>query len=362
MTAARGKTIGLIGGLSAFPRRLAVREVARQGGRLLRGVTRSTTHLVFGRALLARAQTEAIEARYDAGLGGGRVLLGENGFLRLLGLKPKAEAGALSAQSLREQSLLSERDLALLALFDAFEHEAEPFSFRDLILAKKYAGLLAGGASWASIVRSIHRVGPATSLTALTLHVEDGDAIYARHREGLSELDGQWLLPMEAANDAEVEDLFEQAEAAEAKERYAEAAELYRRSLALDPDDAIAAFNRANCLRAGGDAAGAMHGYLLAVKLDPKLAEAWFNLAGLARDGGQPESARRHFLAALNLDAGYGDAVYNLAALEYDAGNLPEARRLWSRYLELDDRTQWARIAARGIQYVDLHLAQRNAG
>ena len=35
--------------------------------------------------------------------------------------------------------------LDLLSLFDAFEHDAEPYSFRDLILARKYAALLAGG-------------------------------------------------------------------------------------------------------------------------------------------------------------------------------------------------------------------------
>ena len=46
------------------------------------------------------------------------------------------------------------------ALFDAFEHDAEPYSFRDLILARKYAGLMAGGAAWGAIARSVHRSGP----------------------------------------------------------------------------------------------------------------------------------------------------------------------------------------------------------
>ena len=72
-------------------------------------------------------------------------------------------------QSLIEQSKLPERALTLLSLFDAFEHDAEPYSFRDLILARKYAGLLAGGASWSAIARSVHRSGPVTSLTALSL-------------------------------------------------------------------------------------------------------------------------------------------------------------------------------------------------
>ena len=44
------------------------------------------------------------------------------------------------------------------------------------------------------------------------------------------------------------------AEAAEAAGRHAEAAALYGRCLALDPGDSVAAFNRANCLRADGRA------------------------------------------------------------------------------------------------------------
>ena len=68
-----------------------------------------------------------------------------------------------------EQSGLAEREFGLLALFDGFERDVEPFSFRDLILARKYAGLIAGGAGWGAIVRSVHRFGPAVSLTAKAL-------------------------------------------------------------------------------------------------------------------------------------------------------------------------------------------------
>ena len=79
-------------------------------------------------------------------------------------------------------------------LFDAFEHHAEPFSFRDVILAKKYAGLVAGGASWSAIARSVHQIGPVGSLTALTLHSAGAEKILARDAQSLTELDGQRLL------------------------------------------------------------------------------------------------------------------------------------------------------------------------
>jgi tetratricopeptide (TPR) repeat protein len=200
------------------------------------------------------------------------------------------------------------------------------------------------------------------SLTALSLHAQGREAIYARSGDRLSELDGQMLLPLAMADDAEMEEVFALAEALEAEGRYADASAQYQRCLAIDPRDSVAAFNRANCLRSAGLADEAAHAYAQAIKLDPGFVEAWFNLAGLRSDLGQVDAARRHLEKAVELDPAYGDAVFNLAKLEYDAGNLVAARRWWTRYLELDRDSEWARTAARGIQYVDLHLAQRTAG
>jgi tetratricopeptide (TPR) repeat protein len=366
-----GAVFGAIGALAAFPLRLAAREVERQNGQLRRGVTRRATHVIFGRTLLAkaglaRAGDAEIERRVAAERAAGRMLISENGFLRLLGLMKAPEASALSRQSLIDQSRLPAADLDLLSLFDAFEHDAEPYSFRDLILARKYAGLIAGGATWGAIARSVHRSGPVASLTAKSLNVgsQHGrpDAIYLEG--GQSELDGQLLFDLGmagSAGDDTLEELFAEAEAAEQQGDHDRAAALYQRCLAIDPSDAIAAFNRANCLRAAGHAAEAAHDYARAIKLDPGFVEAWFNLAGLMSDEGKVASARRHLQKAVALDAKYADAVFNLARLEFDAGNLGEARRWWVRYLELDADSEWARVAARGVQFVDLDLARKSA-
>lgn len=366
-----GAVFGTIGALAAFPLRLAAREVERQHGQLRRGVTRRTTHVVFGRTLLARAGLSKngdaeIERRVAAERAAAHKLLSENGFLRLLGLMKAPEASTLSRQSLIEQSRLSGADLDLLSLFDAFEHDAEPYSFRDLILARKYAGLIAGGATWGAIARSVHRSGPVASLTAKSLNVgsQHGrpDAIYLEG--GQSELDGQLLFDLGTAGaegDDTLEELFAEAEAAEEGGDHDGAAALYQRCLAIDPSDAIAAFNRANCLRAGGHAADAAHDYARAIKLDPAFVEAWFNLAGLMSEQGREASARRHLQKAIALDKNYADPVFNLARLEFDAGNLLEARRLWVRYLELDTDSEWARVAAKGVQFVDMQMA-RTAG
>lgn len=360
--AVAGQTFGIVGALAAFPRRLAAREVERQSGHLRRGVTRQTTHLVFARSLLAKPGEAEIEARFDAERNSGRGLVSENGFLRLLGLLTMPSASVLSRQSLIDQARLPPRVFDLLSLFDAFEHDSEPYSFRDLILARKYAELIASGANWSAIARSVHRSGQAASLTALSLHHEGRDTIYARSVEGLSELDGQLLFDLGTPDDAALEDLFSKAEEAEADGAYEEAAAFYQRYLAMDRTDSVAAFNRANCLKAAGRELDAAHDYARAIKLDPSFVEAWFNLAGVMSERGRTDAARRHLNKAIALDGGYADAVFNLAKLEFDAGDLAEARRWWSRYLELDSVSEWARTAERGVQYVDLHLRPRTVG
>src|SRR5262249_47899836 len=98
----------------------------------------------------------------------------------------------------------------------------------------------------------------------------------------------------------------------------------------------------------------AAQAYMAAIKRDPKFVEAWFNLAGLHGAQGKTEAARRALQRAITLDKQYADAVFNLASLEYEAGNLADARKWWARYLELDSTSDWARTAARGVQYIDL--------
>ena len=139
-------TLGIVGALRAFPQRLAARAVATRGGRLRRGITRQTQRVVLGRKLLDKSEA-VIDARIDTLRDAGIRLISENGFLRWLRLLEAPEGSAMSRQQLLDQSKLDGDTLDRLALFDAFEHDSEPFSFRDLILARKYAGLIAGGAS-----------------------------------------------------------------------------------------------------------------------------------------------------------------------------------------------------------------------
>lgn len=348
-----GTSYGIVGALRAFPQRLAARAVATRGGRLRRGITRQTQRVVVGRKLLDRPVAE-IEARLAALQHAGVKLVSENGFLRWLHLLETPERSAMSRQSLLDQSRLGAETFDRLALFDAFEHDAEPFSFRDLILAKKYAGLIAGGANWIAVARSVHRSGPVASLTARALHPAGPQKIYAVDGAAKTELDGQRLLPLEPVDD-DSEAYFSLAEDAEAARLYAEATVLYGRCLSLDPSDSVAAYNRANCFRALGESDEAAAAYAQAIKIDPSFVEAWFNFAALLREAGKIDAARTHLRRAIAIDPDYADAVYNLASLEFDVGAMLAARSAWSRYLELDQDSEWAKTAARGIAFVDLN-------
>jgi tetratricopeptide (TPR) repeat protein len=352
-------SLGIVGALDAFPQRLAARAVATRGGRLHRGITRQTQRVVVGRRLLKVTEPE-IEAKLARLRSAGVKLISESGFLRWLHLLDTPEGAELSRRALLDQSKLDEGAFDRLALFDAFERDVEPFSFRDLILARKYAGLIAGGANWLAVARSVHHAGPIASLTALSLHPGGSKKIYAANGDGRTELDGQRLLPLDAAND-DTEEYFTLAEAAEASKLYAEATVLYGRCLALDPSDSVATYNRANCFRALGEGDEAASAYALAIKIEPTFVEAWFNFAALLRDEGKVDAARQHLNRAIAIDPDYADAIYNLASLDFDAGRLSEARAAWSRYLELDQESEWAKTATRGVAFIDLNT-RKSAG
>jgi tetratricopeptide (TPR) repeat protein len=362
VTGIAGQTFGILGALAAFPRRLVARAVERQGGRLARGVPRRTAVVVLGRKLLARKERHEIEQRLVVEKNSGHRFISENGFLRLLGLAPAAGAGSgLARQALREQSRLSDNDLDHLSLFDAFERDREPYSFRDLILARKYAGLIAGGADWHAVARAIHRCDDIASLTAKSLEME-GRTVVSRQGDAVSELNGQLRLAFDASDELDADEAFARAEEAEAGHEYEEAVSLYGRCLAMDPSDAVAAFNRGNCFAALARLGEAEQDYLRAVKLDPSLVEGWFNLAGLMAERGRTGSARGHLSVAIALDPDYSDAIFNLARLEYDAERFAQARHWWARYLELDSTSEWAKTARRGIRYIDLRLSEKSAG
>lgn len=110
------------------------------------------------------------------------------------------------------------------------------------------------------------------------------------------------LTPRQAGGEESAASILTRAHAASDAGRYAEARDLYRRAIALDPTN-------------------------LPAHVDLGIA-----LAALGED----QDARAAFRAALIGDAPHPAAAYNLALLEEEAGHYARARELYGRYLALE--------------------------
>lgn len=97
--------------------------------------------------------------------------------------------------------------------------------------------------------------------------------------------------------------LFRDADLLETTEGAAAAAELYKRWVALNPDDphlAPALFNMAVVTQRGGDAFGAINALRAALKIDPDFHPSYINLGRALEDQGQAGAAVTQWLALVN--------------------------------------------------------------
>src|SRR5439155_14578243 len=82
--------------------------------------------------------------------------------------------------------------------------------------------------------------------------------------------------------------------------------------------------------------------YDRALALDPEQPEARYNLANLLADVGESELALAEYRRVVAMCPEFADAHFNLGALAARLGNATAARAHLSRYLELDDSSDWA--------------------
>jgi tetratricopeptide (TPR) repeat protein len=106
-----------------------------------------------------------------------------------------------------------------------------------------------------------------------------------------------------------------------------EAAEAYRRALALDPRHADAHVNLGRLLHESGDAESAGEHYRRALDCRPDDATAAFNLGVALEDLGRPREALAAYENAVALDPGNADAHYNAASLCERLGQPADALR-----------------------------------
>lgn len=356
-----GSGFVIIGALAAFPKRLARREILSKGGFYRRNLSRRIDYAVFGHRLIDSRSPDRIRGHLEEARAMNAEAVSERGFLQMVGLAQAAgHPREISLAMLSGQSGLDPDMARILALFDAFHTDREPFGFQDLVAAKQYCRLLETGLQWPALIRAL-RLQALGRISGLRLESISGRDVVTRDGDQQARLDGQYLLPLpESAPEDAVDTLFADAEDAEKDGNWRYAAELYRQCILLDRSDPAIPFNLSHALMQLGDLQGAAEFLHVALKIDPAYAEAWYNLGTIARKRGNREAERRHLEQALNADADYPDALYNLAHLEYEHGDNRRAETLWERYIELDPHSKWTEKAKNGLRLI--RLMEHQAG
>jgi tetratricopeptide (TPR) repeat protein len=118
--------------------------------------------------------------------------------------------------------------------------------------------------------------------------------------------------------------------------RLDDAADQFRRALALDPSHAEACNNLGNILLQQGKLEEAVECYRKALQMRPKYADAQNNLGLVLLQKGRLDEAIGHFHAALDLRPSYADAENNLGYALLQRGRFPEAQRHFEASVKLN--------------------------
>jgi len=345
------KTVTLIGRLGAMTQRAAADAVAGKGGRVSRGVTRRTKIAVVGHGAYKLMESGVLETRLEHARAVGATCISEHTFLRKLGNGPALETieRAITPDLMARQTGLDEETIATLMLFDVFDTDNGMAGFRDLVAAREIARLLKEGADLPDIIASVfamRRRDPDKGLSQVRLTHSASDGIVQRIGDAHADLNGQMQLPMPgAAANPSVDELFEAAEIAEEDGDYFEAESLYLRCLDLDRNDPVIAFNLGNVEREQGKLREARFFFQHALSSDPNYVEALYNLADVLDKEGSRNDAKAHLARAIKKDKNYADAIFNLAQFQFRDSEYEEAMAGYERYLELDDASEWSKIA-----------------
>jgi tetratricopeptide (TPR) repeat protein len=173
---------------------------------------------------------------------------------------------------------------------------------------------------------------------------------------GLTTLEGQGFLPLDNPQ-AGVDELFEQAELAEAGGDHGDAAKLYDICAGADRSDPIAPYNLGNIRLALGEHAEAAVAYQRALGRDADFVEARYNLALVYEATEKLGQAAEELERVLALDPLYSDAMFNLAQLRMKEGDIATAKYHFERYLATNPPAEWAATARKAILYCTARLS-----
>ncbi|MCA9293720.1 MAG: tetratricopeptide repeat protein [Phycisphaerales bacterium] len=259
--------------------------------------------------------------------------------------------------------------------------KAGRYDFSDIVSLREVADLVKAGVKPSVIRKTLDRMaqqrGGDEPPRALALSANGSEELVARIDGELRTVDGQGFFDFNEQQDASEPEqpivgavvpeqrgpaiiierktpapelLFERALRLEADGQLVEAAQMYRRVIALAPDWAEAHYNLGNALRATGKVEAAEEMYRLTVALDEDYAAAWYNLGDVLDEHGEVEEAIEALKSALDAEPEFTDAHYNLASCLERVGRHDEAVPHWEAYLERDPTSMWADAARKALQ------------
>ncbi len=117
---------------------------------------------------------------------------------------------------------------------------------------------------------------------------------------------------------------------------------LFRQAIDLEPNMAAALTNLGNLVYRQGELEEARKLYDRALEHDPSQPEARYNLANLLEDLGETDLAIAELRKVCAAAPEFADAHYNLGIMLAMVGGTAQAKQHLERYLELDDRSDWA--------------------
>jgi len=249
--------------------------------------------------------------------------------------------------------------------------EQPVFGFRELVSVRSIVGLLEQGVP----LRRIRRVADAVRERfperepLVALRAWSGAPRLLLHHDGAwMEPDGQLVLAFVCgAAESAVEPLAARRSGEHAfqaarewfvrgseldveRETWDEAAECYRRAIALDPSFADAHCNLGSLLFNRGRRDEARRCFERTVELAPHHVEGHLNLGTLCEEDGAEERALWHYRQALESDPRFPDIHVSIALIYEKLDLLRTARVHWRRYLQLEPAGSWARVARQRLE------------
>ncbi|MHC4109232.1 MAG: tetratricopeptide repeat protein, partial [Planctomycetota bacterium] len=314
----RAARVAFTGKLASMTRRQAQEHLRSAGGLPSSTVSRRTSHLVIGMHGWPLADDGSVSTKLKQAerlrVRGGRIkIVSELAFLEMIGLHRRQPDVRKSYPLTQVAEIVGVEPPAIerWEYLGLVRSDQGAYDFQDIVSLQAIAALVNRGVTPQRIQRSLADIAsfvPGTDRPLAQLKIVESDSgeLLRQVGETLVAPDGQQMIdftprpepasviastPATAAAPPppppppeRADDLFDRAVWLEEEEQYQQAANAYRRTIALEPDRSEAYFNLGNTLRMQGRTEGAEEVYRLAIALDPSNELGWYNLADVQEE------------------------------------------------------------------------------